>query len=231
MSEDSTATTQAFPPGRAWGFLGAGTAGSGMASSGTGSSTAATSPHEVARLLKRPKVRRLLRLRMSQRDPQQLCAGRGQLWTLTCTGACCWLDACSTFRWLRTASSTFRWQGTALVQASMHRRGSCPQKMTFWADSLSAGSPCTLQAWLSCTTAIAKWHLLTPQSPNLMLHLQPCRRVSTLSMQAGPGHTPTTSGGTSRPCRCPSTSSNMRTWCGAGSWGGALRVLCTPACI
>ena len=71
MSEDSTATTQAFPPGGAGaGFLGAGTAGSGMASSGTGSSTAATSPHEVARLLKRPKVREASTqvVRMSQME-------------------------------------------------------------------------------------------------------------------------------------------------------------------
>ena len=113
MSEDSTATTQAFPPGGAGGFLAAGTAGSGMASSGTGSSTAATSPHDVARLLKRPKVRRLHRLRMLQLAPQQLGAGRGQLWALTATSACCWLDACSTFRGL----------GTALVEASMRRRG------------------------------------------------------------------------------------------------------------
>ena len=98
MSEDSTATTQAFPPGGAGGFLGAGTAGSGMASSGTGSSTAATSPHEVARLLKRPKVRRLHQLRVSQMDPQQLCAGSGQLRVSACIGACCWLDACFYFQ-------------------------------------------------------------------------------------------------------------------------------------
>ena len=113
MSEDSTATTQAFPPGGAGGFLAAGTAGSGMASSSTGSSTAATSPHDVARLLKRPKVRRLHRLRMSQLDPQQLGAGRAELWALTFAGAYCWLDACSTPGGLRTA----------LVEASMHEHG------------------------------------------------------------------------------------------------------------
>ena len=80
MSEDSTATTQAFPPGGAGPDLGAGTAGSGMASSSTGSSTAATSPHEVARLLKRPKVSRPHALCMAQMGPQQLCAGNQHSW-------------------------------------------------------------------------------------------------------------------------------------------------------
>ena len=47
----------------------------------------------------------------------------------------------------------------------------------------------------------AKWCLLNPQSPDLMLHLQPCGRVLTSTVQglvcpfhqAGPGHTATSS--------------------------------------